>query len=200
MILNGCCLEILKDGVFVEENSDGYVTLNHGDTYKIRLKSTEHGAAKIFIDGELIGDFVVRPITSTVIERPSGAKKLLTFFKAGSVESKAALLEGVSDENLGIVKAVFRPMISNVEYQVLRSKGGQHVNCTDRGIRGAEAGGTGLTGYSSQEFKEVLMELDESNPITLVVRLVCAPDHPKVSPLPGRRSTPTPPPLPRSSD
>lgn len=129
---------------------------------------------------------------------PNTGKKL-TFFEAGTKEAQQALLGDVSQQNLGVISAAFyreRPASIMLGLVAHGERGG-----FTRSFGNASAGGTGLSGYSSQRFTTTSFTDDpNAQPVTLNIRLYCDPNRKSsldAHTIPGRvpSSNPVPPPI-----
>lgn len=196
------------DSKAIEETEKGYAGLRHGEHYKIEMEnlSSEDASAEIKVDGVSVGNFAIDHGQTMVLERPSDIAKLFTFYKKGSEEAKASLLNKVSENNLGLIEIKFVPgeIIRSMPRKALfmfdlgPMKGGDFSSGATRG--GFGAGGTGLSGHSAQRFTTVQFNGDETRAVTLRLRLVHDPKRgltPDVQPLSGHlpNETPTPPPV-----
>ncbi|WP_265594640.1 hypothetical protein [Haloferula sp. BvORR071] len=160
-----------------KEVEGGYVRMEHGTPYSIRLenKSSRRCNARIEIEGNPVGTFRIDQRSHIVLERPSHDTGRFTFFKAGTVEAGQAGI--VKNEAIGLVSVTFVPEMDALYAAPLND----------------EAGGTGLTGHSSQRFEAAEdMKIDERDAFTIYLRLVAK--APAVRPLVAR-STPVPPPI-----
>lgn len=233
MRLNGFSVRIVSGP---DREHNGYVTLKHGATYKIVLRNDnpERCDAEVSIDGKSVGAWRIDGRSSVTLERPVSEAKKFTFFRAGTAESVQAGLGDVSDQNLGLIRVVFKPEAKvkplqdggpvtwhhadeiyptiSVTYSDhagggnMRSGGGilRSMSLTSSAGIGevscynAEAGGTGLTGYSGQTFYSTsyLPEYDTSRITTIHVRLVAEQERVNITPL--RTETDVPPPVQRS--
>jgi hypothetical protein len=93
------------------ENDEGYVVLEHRETYSINLHNNmdRRCAAEVHVDGKHVGTFRLNHYSSLNLERPSGDNGQFTFYKSGSKEAKAAKLSKVSKSELGLVSVTFKP-------------------------------------------------------------------------------------------
>jgi hypothetical protein len=204
---------IVSDGKSLPEEN-GYVAMAHGDTYAIRVKSSEKCRAEIKVDGASIGQFILEKGVCYDIERPVDNAKLLTFFAVDTDEAKAALQDNISKDNRGLIEVIFCPqklggqhVNSTVGYKGLRASGvcGQSVSdsidcAATMDFADYGAGVSGLTGHSSQKFRSGYIDVDEAKSVTLRLRLVHDKNKSspiKVTPLSGHlpRETEIPPAL-----
>lgn len=117
MNLNGYTLEIPG-----ETESDGYVHLNNGDQYKIKLTSIGYKShdVDLSIDGKEIATFRLSPGGILVLERPTNDNGKFTFYTRDSVEGKEIGLGLVRKDDLGLISATFTPeKPSKVAYVIL---------------------------------------------------------------------------------
>ncbi len=203
-----------EDSEAITETKEGYAPLMHGEHYKIRinnLSSYEDARAEVRIDGVSVGYFAIDKNKAIVLERPSDTAKSFTFFKLESKEAKASLLDKVSEENLGLIEIklvpgqIIRPMTyyASSAFDDVPMRGGSMKRDSfsfGQASRGLSAGGTGLSGQSSQQFTQVQFYGDEARAVTLRLRLVHDQKRrpaPDVQPLSAHLSnvTPVPPPL-----
>lgn len=177
---------------YVEER--GYVYLHHGDIYAISLsnRTSENNDASVKIDGKEIGTWRIAANSSGTIERPAEDRGCFTFYEIDSIEALQTDLVSVPKEDLGLVQVTFvpekievpcrsgLPAIENYSgSKGLRGGRGQSIDPRIKRERGA--GGTGLSGRSSQEFGFARpMELDPDRAVTVSLRLVAAkPSEPR---------------------
>jgi hypothetical protein len=98
-----------------EETCDGYVKMNHGQQYSLRLHNSHKGPfgcqpadVDIYIDGKFIGTYRLRYGQTMYLERSANDSGRFTAYKANSWEgNRAELCE--FDSETGVIKAVFRP-------------------------------------------------------------------------------------------
>jgi hypothetical protein len=91
---------------------NSYVEMKDGDHYSISLKNNHSTRcyAKIFIDGNSVGTWVLEPWQRTSIERPVDIAKKFTFLKVNSAGGAAAnLVKG--DSKNGLIVVEFTPEI-----------------------------------------------------------------------------------------
>ena len=191
----------IKEGV---ETGGGYVKIQYGKQYTVRLnnRASRRCDAHVTIDGKEIGTFRLNRYGSITLERPPDSDGRFTFYKVGSIEADKADLGRVSKSDMGLVQVIFTPEKVE-EYGVVVASAGpvgslgepQERRFTyDSGISKGAAGGTGLSGHSSQSFYNVgPLELDHSQAVTITLRLVGDED---IRPLNSvGRTTPVPPPV-----
>ncbi|WP_052574059.1 hypothetical protein [Haloferula sp. BvORR071] len=164
-----------------EEAEEGYVRMEHGTPYSIRLenRSSRRCNARIAIDGNPVGTFRIDQRSSIVLERPSHDTGRFTFFKVWAKEAGEAGI--VENESTGLISVTFIPELAD------HLKGLEAARLSEDD----DAGGTGLAGHSSQRFQPAAsIKTDESEAFTIHFRLVAK--CPAVRPLVAR-STPIPP-------
>ena len=189
-----------EDGNPVQETAQGHIGLCHGECYSLRL--TNEGnvrvAVQLTIDGTpLENRFVVGGYRFSDLETIPNTGKKLTFFESGTNEAQQAFLDGVSEQNLGVISATFsREKPKQVVLGLFNTRG-----LSEGASRSASAGGTGLSGYSNQRFSPTSFNDDTMfEPVTLNIRLYCDPNRKSsldAHPIPGRvrSSNPVPPPV-----
>jgi hypothetical protein len=193
---------------FAYREENGYVYLDHGDVYAIELTNDTHekNDVTIEIDGKAVGTWRLNAKTTTTIERSADDRGLFTFYEIGSAEAIQTDLDSVPKEDLGLIKVTFIPEKSNhmgipvvefysgskgiggmkggdrggstenLSYQSKRYGSGQSADSSRGMTRGA--GGTGLSGRSSQEFGRAQpMELDYDRTVIINLRLVAKPKN-----------------------
>ena len=178
-----------------EEVDKGYVLLEHNTKYSITLKNNNSNDcdAKIHIDGVSVGTFRVSSNSSSTIERPSSETGCFTFLKFDSDEAIQAKLN--KNQDLGLVsvkfmteKSTFQP---RAQFGVFPPQAQQQGGFQRQGV---SAGGTGLSGESSQKFNKVKqLDYDEEKTIKINLRLICK-EKDMIRPLVARE-TDTPPSL-----
>ncbi len=164
------------------ETADGYVEMYHNTQYALRL--TNHWQvrcdAQVEIDGKSVGTWRIPARQTICLERPAHDTGRFTFYKMGTPEATQAQLQ--YHDKLGLVQVtftpekrrrpVYRPMMDAMEAESLcESAGGSGFfksKCT------RSAGGTGLSGRSSQRFGVAnQIEYDYSQQAAISLRLVC---------------------------
>jgi len=179
------------------ERETGYVGLQHGKQYTVRMMSHDHRRcdAVVTIDGKEIGTFRIHGHQSFTLERSPEDHGRFTFYADATEEATKAGIALVPNESRGLIQVRFVP--EKYHPPVFRGgPGGQSVSRGwDQGYGAGSlrsmgftpdreektSGGiTGLSGHSSQQFTEVgAMPLDESEAVTISIRLVCVPDGPR---------------------
>jgi hypothetical protein len=185
------------------EVRDQYVEMRHGQTYSLSMRNDRSVPcdAVVNIDGQSVGTWRINAHSSIRIERPADKARLFTFYKLGSSESHQAGLS--DDDSLGLVSVEFIPAKPAPEvmrgwgqtkgfdsppdaYESYGAKGGSF------GGPSRSAGGTGLSGASSQQFTTAsALDYDRANAFTIHLRLVAVDAAPLIEPL-TPRSTPIP--------
>jgi hypothetical protein len=183
-----------------EEVDKGYVLLEHNTKYSITIKNNNINDcdAKIYIDGVSVGTFRISSNSSSTIERPSSETGCFTFLKFDSEEAIQAKLN--KNQDLGLVSVKFMPEKSTFKSpaqsggflpQGFPAQAQQQGGFTPQGV---SAGGTGLSGESSQKFNKVKqLDYDEEKTIKINLRLICK-EKDTIRPLVARE-TGTPPSL-----
>ncbi len=193
--------------------SGGYVEMIHGQQYSIRLRNDriEKCDARVEVDGKHVGTFRIDGNGTMVLERPENDVGCFTFYRLGSPE--AAKVGLVNDSNLGLIKVTFTPerhvcSVRPVEpcssrphpWVITNPPEGPrrcyHTSSSSSLAKGPShsysAGGTGLSGHSSQKFHNVTgLDYDYSQETTIHLRLVAKADEPRPlvahsSPIPPR--------------
>jgi hypothetical protein len=186
MYLNGYSVRIPEK----HEDSSGYVTMKHNTQYKVVLKNSNRLRcnAKLEIDGKHQGTWRINAHDSIAIERPAHDDGKFTFYRANSEQGNRIGLMS-TDPNLGLIKVTFTS-----EKEPRSWGGGQSADIVTFGIKGLEAGGTGLSGVSEQRFGVAEeMKLDLSKSVVIHLRLV---SESTSDPRPlTNYSTPIPPPI-----
>lgn len=167
-----------------EMSANGYVAMEHGVQYVIAMVNrslNQRCDVELSVDGKSMGSFRVDAGGAFRLERPADDNGCFTFYRAGSSEADASGLSKVSSSDMGLIQARFRP-----EYQPKSAYCGMHVSggilrrfasfssnapvadCCD-----ITAGGTGLSGASSQSFIDVAnLNYDPTGEVVISLRLV----------------------------
>ena len=190
------------------EDGDGYVYLSHGDVYQIKVRngSPENCAVSIEVDGKNVGVWRLDARHSGIIERSVDDEGRFTFYELSSDEAVKSDLISVAKNELGLVRVTFIPEkavaehpgmpvidvysgssvggskgCGSIEKQISYSRGGARGQSVDLGSRSRSAGGTGLSGRSSQQFDRAeQMDLDYDRVTVINLRLVAKPnDEPR---------------------
>jgi hypothetical protein len=181
------------------ERDSSHVEMTHGQVYKIKLGNHDHRRcdAEVKVDGKSVGAFRVNGCDSIVLERPSHTTGCFTFYRVDSQEAQSANLSGVSRDDLGLVQVIFRP--EKVPYRpepaVTMGMFSEKMIGSERSFVpcGRSAGGTGLSGRSDQQFHSVAeLDYDQSQVVTISLRLVCGSGVRELTPATRGNSVPTP--------
>lgn len=172
------------------ELAGGYVEMEHGTQYRLFLHNFGRTRcdAEVTIDGKPMGAFRISPSGMLTLERPANDSGKFTFYRSGSNEAAAIEMGNIASSNLGVVSVKFMPeRYIERPKSVLRAAGfgSTTVDCfSDEVSRSMNAlpsresltaGGTGLSGVSSQQFYEVAsLDYDPSGEVTINLRLVCS--------------------------
>jgi hypothetical protein len=162
------------------EHASGYVEMKHGMKYTIRLSNSAKVRcdAEVEIDGKLVGIWRLPEEKMISLERPVHDTGRFTFYRYDTPEARMAGL--VKGDKLGLISVLFKPEKSYLDLDSIP--------------RFSAAGGTGLSGESSQEFIQVPpLDYDEAGFVRIHLRLASGMDEPR--PL-TPASTPVPPALP----
>jgi len=181
------------------EQSGSYIDMAHGQKYSLQMRNDreERCDARVEIDGQYVGTWRIGRRSAINIDRPAQDVGQFTFYRLGSEEGQQAALNSTSPD-LGLVKVTFTPEVKvKPLYGVVKCSRGYSPTLSntsfglDTGtMRGA--GGTGLSGQSSQHFTDASqIEYDRSQETVIQLRLVCA-DVDTPRPLTAH-STPYPP-------
>lgn len=178
----------------------------HKTHYSLVMRNYGHTRcnARVEIDGKHQGTWRISGKDSISIERPAHDDGIFTFYKLGTAEANAVVLDG-DDPNLGLIKVTFTPEKEDEitsEIKRWREEKERYGIDFDRKImmggesakRSFSAGGTGLSGQSDQRFGNAdQMELDHVKTSVIHLRLV-AKNQDEPRPLTSF-STPVPPPI-----
>lgn len=104
---------------FVRDGAD-YTSLRHNTEYSLRLSNSNSSRcdAHVWIDGEKVGVWRLRPYQTATIERPANLSRKFTFVKENSYQALQGDVRIGKFEN-GLVKVVFKPekkYVSNYFY------------------------------------------------------------------------------------
>lgn len=153
-----------------------YQELLHAQTYKVKLTNYNPTRcdAVLTIDGKEIGTYRVENFGSITVERKLNDPGQFTFFKVDTVEAQYAKIN--ENEALGLVRVDFFPEYQRVLESFTKEPMVLSAPSASAGVtRSSRAGGTGLSGYSSQQFVAAeRIEYDYSKVITLFTRLISA--------------------------
>jgi len=173
--LNGYSLTIIGGRI----QPQGLVSMEHLQNYKIKLVNhhSERCQATLKIDGHHIGNFIINPYDTIIIEGPVHSPKKFKFVLTDTVESHIGGIESGNYFN-GLVEASFIPEIPLYFNQVKQVKYDSDLmtNCSSSSSPSPsryQEGGTVLGGRSDQQFTTVSpIMLDYSRETNLSVRLV----------------------------
>ncbi len=195
--------------------------MDHGQRYRLVLRNSnnERCDARVEVDGNHVGTWRILGHRSITLERPAEDDGHFTFYKLGSPEG--AQIQLVDNANLGLVKVTFTPEVrprplprtrgsSSASYAMPAAAAPMQwdetssapasygisksasLGMADSGAESYSAGGTGLSGHSSQTFGVAQpINLDYSRQTVIHLRLVCK-DEDQPRPLTSH-STPVPP-------
>jgi hypothetical protein len=160
-----------------DETEVGYVCLKHGTQYSIKLRNYSERLrcnATVKIDGRSVGTWRVDRSDTITIERPVHDSGRFTFYQEGTPEAAKANIRAT--EELGLISVLFRP---EKEKQASLFMAGPSIQRM-AGPRPFAAGGTGLSGKSSQQFDEAAeIEIDDEKAVTIHLRLVAIQNEPR---------------------
>ena len=141
--LDDFSVSVSINGIPVTISDEGYVTLNHGDHYKVVLKnhSSLRCNATLKIDGNEMGSFRLNSYAEASIERPVAEDKKFTFFLTDSTEGQASGLVKGSDKN-GLIEVLFE---QEKDIGPFATRGGEPSMYVSKGLGGVTRGG----GYRS---------------------------------------------------
>lgn len=202
---------LIPEGV---ERDSGHVALEHGRQYRLQLRNHDYRQcdAEVTIDGKALGTFRLRGLDALVLERMPDDHGRLTFYSSGTADAAAAGEGCVAAPDKGLIQVRFVPERRR-EYQPKRVQtmglaGGLCRSAAPMKFTGDQAsyfnpvteektcgGITGLSGHSDQQFVTVgALDLDQSEAVTISVRLVTGVSGPR--PLqPAGRGNPVPAPV-----
>jgi hypothetical protein len=171
-------------GVVGGQENNGYVALDSGNKYKLKLwnfNTKLRCDAEVIIDGKAIGIFRIDKMDSIVIERPINDRGCFTFYASGTIESKMVMLDAIDENNLGLIEVAFYPekRLLLQEQYALQDKELECLRCQIdfddelASMKRQLAGGTGLSGYSSTNYDKVeFLNHDYDNIVTIYLRLI----------------------------
>jgi len=198
MSLNGYTVEIVTiNGTVGSKTINGahYIPLDDRTEYKLRISSNKglRTDATVWIDGNKVGVWRIKPYGSITVERPVNNARKFTFLKEGSRSAVQGGIKTGKEEN-GIIKVVFKHERQQVFYDSLGMDGDSFMatNSMSYGTKERKfsrlsndsmnmlqsdysAGGTALGDHSSQSFRECepLYDIDHGDITTIIARLVC---------------------------
>lgn len=161
------------------ETEDGYVILCHGQKYTILLKnySDRRCDAEVRVDGRRVGIWRVEAESRLRLERPAHDSGCFTFYEQNTPDAAAAGL-GLATNDLGRISISFTPEISQALYTPAPAQSGD--NRTLHSAPKRRAGGTGLSGLSSQSFTDAdHIERDDRAKTTIHLRLAAEDNRPR---------------------
>jgi hypothetical protein len=164
-----------------KEAADGYIQMKHGTQYTVLLQneSNRRCDAEVYLDDRQVGIWRLDPYGTARIERPVHDRGRFTFYQ---VDTPEAIQAGITENsNTGLIRVLFKPerIINKVADSFSTAR--------------AVAGGTGLSGYSEQQFTTVAaLDYAPADFTTINLRLIAIFDEPR--PL-FIHSTPVPPPV-----
>lgn len=200
------------------EISSGHVLMQHGSQYTLRLGNHGHRRcdAVVSIDGKDIGTYRICRDRFIVLERSQTDNGRFTFFSVNSAEASDSLAYMIPTDDRGLIQVRFRPekhqlsslirrdVVVNLDvptYDDVRPRDGrcwkngpaENLSSTIR-TKSMEAGITGLTGASDQQFVTVEdIEWRPEDEVVISVRLVG--EARAIRPLQGLQANPVPRPV-----
>ncbi len=162
-----------------KEAADGYIYLKHGTQYTVLLKneSDRRCDAEVYLDDRQVGIWRIDSYGSIQIERPVHDRGRFTFYQ---VDTPEAIQAGITENSsTGLIRVLFKP-------ERIRP-----TPAASASFARSAAGGTGLSGYSEQQFTTVAaLDYAPADFTTINLRLIAEIDEPR--PL-FIHSTPVPP-------
>ena len=159
------------------ETPEGYVELSHNTQYTLRLSNhwRVRCDAQVEIDGKPVGAWRIPARQAISLERPLHDTGRFTFYKLGTPEATQAQLQ--ANEKLGLIQVTFLPEKPQAR-PLARLETEEETESEDFGAEdlceSVSAGGTGLSGESSQRFGMAgQIEHDVSQQTVISLRLVC---------------------------
>ena len=133
-----------------DEVENGKVILDHGTSYSIALRnrSEQMCDAIVHIDGKMVGVWRIDPQSGIRIHRPVTDTGKFTFYTLGSPEAMDAAI--ADNHQTGIVSIQIKPE----RRKVYRAESMELRGAVPRCAESEKRGGTGLSGFSNQEFSE----------------------------------------------
>jgi hypothetical protein len=119
------------------ELPSGYVELQHGQTYAIRLTNfwpDRRADAEVEVDGKLAGCFRVNPGNSILIERPSNEARLFTCYGVDTKEGVQTGLHKVDNVHQGLVRVTFKAEPQRTSTPVETLQRADHEEKTSGGL------------------------------------------------------------------
>lgn len=181
------------------EGSAGYVSIAHGQKYKLRLRNSNNTRcdAEVFVDNKHVGTWRIDGRNTITIERPADDTGHFTAYLTDSHDGRQAGLDTGRTEN-GLIQVIFRPE-RKPQFNPRQGEKGviQASLSSERGLSFASTSemGTGLSGHSGQQFGTAAhIDYEPGAEVTISLRLIGADESPR--PLsPSHRGNPVPPPV-----
>jgi hypothetical protein len=157
-----------------KHKNNRYVEMKHQQQYSVLMYNNTNTScrATLKIDGEHMGNFYISSNNNIDIDRPVHSSKIFTFYRTDRI-NPTPYRTGIIPGNPinGLVEVTFVP--SKVYNYNLCNTYMSRPSCNDTLSGCYEEGGTGLSGYSHQQFADMgNMDLDFSKKVTLSYRLV----------------------------
>jgi len=189
-------LEDFGFGIVGKQEKNGFVALDSGDKYKLKLwnfKTRLRCDVEVTIDKKAVGVFRIDKMNSIIIERPINDYGCFTFYTSGTVEAKMAMLDAVDENNLGLIEVTFYPEKKPIQQEryVLEDRDElESLRCQinsngDLESRRSDyiAGDTGLSGYSNAEYEKIQpLNYDYDSIVTIHLRLISKKSKPRSLP------------------
>lgn len=167
---------------------NGQVLLKHGQHYTIELANHRDVRCNAYVrvDGKDLGCYRVLPHRRVRLERSPSDRGRFTAYRISTSDAQAADLDQVNDDDLGLITVEFVPEVENDIY-FAAPKGASH-----RTLESYSPAGTGLSGYSGQQFERADRITEDWTELTIIhLRIVVEDEDPR--PLKSVHSTPIPP-------
>ncbi len=192
----------VREGI---EWESGHVKLGHGAVYSLRLGNDDPRRrcdAEVLVDGKHAGTFRLDAGQNMTLERPAHDSGRFTFFAADSSAAGQAGVADVARDQRGLIQVTFRPerrrppVLRDGPLSLCSAGTPRAFGYNEPTAKGLEAGVTGLTGQSAQQFHDVAaLDYDPAGTVTISLRLVCSSEA-AVRPLTAvPRSNPVPAPV-----
>ena len=173
-------------GIVGKQEKNDCVALDSGDKYKLKLwnfKTRLRCDAEVKIDGKVVGIFRIDKMKSIIVERPTNDYGHFTFYTAGTIEAKMAMLDAVDQNNLGLIEVTFYPEKKPIQQESYILEDRDELESLRRQINSNGylesrrsdyiAGGTGLSGYSNVDYEKIqLLNHDYDSIVTIHLRLI----------------------------
>jgi hypothetical protein len=177
-------MKLNKFSVIIAEGkaaADGYIQMKHGTQYTVLLQneSNRRCDAEVYLDDRQVGIWRIDCYSTVTIERPVHDRGRFTFYQ---VDTPEAIQAGITENSSsGLIRVLFKP--ERIPDKTVAAPMAAR----------AAAGGTGLSGYSEQQFTTVAaLDYAPADFTTINLRLISIVDEPR--PL-FIDSTPVPPPV-----